>query len=135
MPPLIFAQKEIELPTLVQIFYLGPALCGHPGIVHGGMLATMLDEGLARACFPALPNKIGMTASLTINYRLPCPAESFLVLRAETTKVMGRKAWAKGWIEVLSDDGANAQRLVEAEGLFVEPRNAANMPKDLAASA
>ena len=116
------------------MFYLGSALCGHPGVIHGGMLATLLDEGLARACFPTLTNKIGMTASLTITYLRPCPVESFLVLRAETTKVTGRKAWAKGWIELLTNDGADGQRLVEAEGLFVEPRDATKMPKDLAAT-
>ncbi|KAJ9627708.1 hypothetical protein H2203_002920 [Taxawa tesnikishii (nom. ined.)] len=103
VPPLNFANVKAELPTLVQISHVGDALCGHPGIIHGGMLATLLDEGLARACFPALPNKVGVTASLTINYRKPCPANAYTVLRAETTKVEGRKAWVKGWIEVLGE--------------------------------
>ncbi|TKA25003.1 hypothetical protein B0A50_06101 [Salinomyces thailandicus] len=130
VPPLIFADKDAELPTLTSISYLGPALCGHPGIVHGGLLATLLDEGLARACFPALPNKVGVTASLKIDYRVPCPAESFVVLKAFTTKVEGRKAWVKGWIEVLGEEGeAEGKRLVEAEALFVEPKNAASMAR------
>jgi acyl-coenzyme A thioesterase PaaI-like protein len=113
----------------VQISYIGQALCGHPGIVHGGLLATLLDEGLARACFPALPNKVGVTASLKIDYRVPCPANSYLVLKAETTKVEGRKAWVKGWIELLADDDGDGTKLVEAEALFIEPKGAANMAR------
>lgn len=129
VPPLMFQDVKAELPSLVSIVHLGPALCGHPGIVHGGLLATLLDEGLARACFPALPNKVGVTASLKVDYRKPCPANSYVVLRAETTKVEGRKAWVKGWIELLGEGTEEGAKLVEAEALFIEPKAAASMPK------
>lgn len=109
---------------LVSISYLGTDLCGHVGIIHGGLLATLLDEGLARCGFAALPNKIGVTASLTINYRKPATAGSFVVLKAETIKVEGRKVWVKGRIETLERDQKPGKVLVEAEGLFVEPKNA-----------
>lgn len=129
VPPLSLAEASAELPRLTQIAYLGPSLCGHPGIVHGGLLATLLDEGLARACFPALPNKVGVTASLKIDYRAPCPAGTYVVLKAETTKVEGRKAWVKGWIEQLTEDGEAGTKLVEAEALFIEPKGAASMAR------
>ncbi|TKA39264.1 hypothetical protein B0A54_08573 [Friedmanniomyces endolithicus] len=129
VPPLTFQDATAELPELVQLSYLGEALCGHPGIIHGGLLATLLDEGLARACFPALPNKVGVTASLKIDYRVPCPAGSYVVLRAQTTKVEGRKAWVKGWIEVLGEDGGEGVKVVEAEALFIEPRGAKSMAR------
>lgn len=109
--------------SLVSVFYLGADLTGHPGIVHGGMLATLLDEGLARCCFPALPNKVGVTANLNINYRRPAPAGTFFVLRATTTKVEGRKAYVEGHIETLAEDGRESVVLVEASALFVEPKN------------
>ena len=32
----------------VVIVHVGRGLCGHDGIVHGGLLATLLDESLAR---------------------------------------------------------------------------------------
>jgi acyl-coenzyme A thioesterase PaaI-like protein len=128
-PPLTFANTKAELPSIVQIAHLGEKLCGHPTIIHGGLLATLLDEGLARACFPALPNKVGVTASLNITYKKPCPANSFVVLRAETTKVDGRKAWVKGWIELLGDGVDEGEHLVEAEALFIEPRGAKNMAR------
>lgn len=129
VPPLMFTAQEAGLPSSTQFYYLGKALCGHPGIVHGGLLATLLDEGLARACFPALPNKIGVTASLKIDYKQPCPGNSYVVLKAETTKVEGRKAWVKGWIEILGDEEGTGVKLVEAEALFIEPRGAAQMQK------
>lgn len=123
VPP--FQWNERGGKSMIAISYLGTDLCGHPGIVHGGMLATILDEGLARCCFAALPNKIGMTANLNINYRAPAPAGAFIVLRAKTTKVEGRKAWVEGHIETLVGEGEKPIVLVEASALFIEPRQAA----------
>lgn len=127
VPPLQFTTEDGS--RFVSIQYLGPALCGHPGIVHGGLLATLLDEGLARCCFPALPNKVAVTASLNITYKAPVMAGQIVVLRAETTKVEGRKAWVKGWLETLVDEsqGEKAIVLTEGEALFIEPRQAAQM--------
>ncbi|OQV04293.1 hypothetical protein CLAIMM_09199 [Cladophialophora immunda] len=123
VPPYYFNEKDGK--SMVQIFYVGTDVSGHPGIVHGGFLATMLDEGLARCAFPAMPNKVGVTANLNINYLKPTMAGQFLVLRAKTTKVEGRKAWAEGWIESLEvAEGEEAVKLVEASALFVEPKHA-----------
>jgi hypothetical protein len=30
------------------IYHLGKSLCGHEGIVHGGIVGTILDDSLAR---------------------------------------------------------------------------------------
>lgn len=111
----------------VQIAHLGPDLCGHPGVVHGGMVATLLDEGLARCCFAALPHKVGMTAYLNIQYKAPTPADAFVVLRATTTKVEGRKAWVEGRLETLPAEGEEPVVLATAEALFVSPKGAAVM--------
>ena len=122
VPPLGFFEAGGR--SAVMVFYLGADLCGHPGVVHGGALATIIDEGLARSCFHALPNKIGMTANLSINYRAPIPADSFVVLRATTTKVEGRKAWVQGRLESLPMGNEAPKVFVEASGLFIEPRAA-----------
>lgn len=108
---------------MVMVCYLGDLVCGYPGFVHGGLLATLLDEGLGRTTFTALPNKIGMTANLNINYRAPTKAGQYIVLRARVTKAEGRKAWAEGHIETLPEnEGEKPVVLVEGSGLFVEPR-------------
>jgi len=44
--PLVRARVD-ESEALV-IVHVGRGLCGHDGIVHGGLLATLLDESLAR---------------------------------------------------------------------------------------
>ena len=129
VPPISFAARDQPLPTLTQLIYVGPALAGHPGVAHGGLLATLLDEGLARACFPALPHQVGVTANLRMDYRAPCPVDAYVLLRAETTRVEGRKAWVRGWIEVLGEEGGQGTKLVEAEALFVEPRNVKHMQR------
>ncbi len=121
VPPFHFAEEGGK--SCVSIFYLGTDICGHPGIVHGGLLATLLDEGLARCCFPALPKKVAVTANLNVNYRKPAPAGNYFVLRAWTTKVEGRKAWVEGRIERLTVNGEEPVVYTEASALFVEPRD------------
>jgi len=132
VPPLQFSTADGS--DYVSLQYLGTALCGHPGIVHGGLLATLLDEGLARCCFPALPNKVAVTASLKIDYKAPAMAGQVVVLRATTTRVEGRKAWVTGRLETLADEskGEKPVILTQGEALFIEPRQAASMKRVVA---
>lgn len=124
VPPFSFCDKSGK--EYVQISHVGTDLCGHMGIIHGGFLATMLDEGLARCCFPVLPFNIGMTAKLEINYKAPALANQYLVLRATTTKVEGRKAWVEGHIETLpTEEGQEPIILATATALYISPRQAA----------
>ncbi|ORY66503.1 HotDog domain-containing protein [Pseudomassariella vexata] len=125
VPPFVWAEEGGK--SLVSISFLGSELCGYPGIVHGGILATMLDEGLAKCCLAALPHNVGMTANLNINYKAPAMAESYVVLRATTTKVDGRKAWVEGRIETLVPEGETPVVLADATALFISPRQAAMM--------
>ncbi|MCJ1321731.1 hypothetical protein MMC15_007076 [Xylographa vitiligo] len=122
VPPLAFVEAGGK--SMVCFLYLGADLCGRPGVVHGGLLATILDEGMARCCFPALPHQVGMTASLTMHYRRPCPCEGYVVLRAWTREVEGRKAWVGGRVESLVEGEGVPTVFVEAEALFIEPRQA-----------
>ncbi|KAH6667352.1 thioesterase family protein [Halenospora varia] len=108
-----FTWMETGGKSLVQISYLGMDLCGHPGI------------GFANCCSAAFPNKNGMTANLNINFRAPVFARNFVVLRANTTKVQGRKIWVEGHIETLVTEGEKPVVLVEASALFIELRQSA----------
>lgn len=120
VPPICWTRNGGK--ALVSISHLGTDMCGHPGIVHGGLLATMLDEGLARCCFGALPHNVGVTAKLEINYRRPVHAGTYVVLRAQTVRVEGRKAWVEGQLETLVDEGQEPVVLAQATALFVSPR-------------
>ncbi|KAJ4424774.1 hypothetical protein N0V82_000493 [Gnomoniopsis sp. IMI 355080] len=124
-PPLSWLDAEGPKKEYVQLSFVGQELCGHPGIVHGGYLATVLDEGMARTAFAALPRKVGMTANLNINYKAPCMAGQYIVLKSELTKSEGRKAWVEGRIETLPKDGEEPVVLAEATALYIEPKQAA----------
>jgi hypothetical protein len=58
-------------------------------------------------------------------------AGQVVVLKAETTKVDGRKAWVKGRLETLADESKGEKPIVltEGEALFIEPRQAAQLKR------
>lgn len=99
LPPLLRVKKD-ESET-VGILHVGRALCGHDGIVHGGMLATLLDESLGRTAIRNLPDQVGVTAWLKVDYRKPTHADQFIVLRTRLIEGKGRKVWVEGQIEDL----------------------------------
>ncbi|KAF8551307.1 Thioesterase/thiol ester dehydrase-isomerase [Imleria badia] len=101
----------------VAIVHVGRGLCGHDGIVHGGLLATLLDESLARTAINNLPDKIGVTAKLSITYRAPTFADQFIVIKVRLDEKNGRKATVSGRVEDLKGN-----LLVEANALFVQPK-------------
>jgi len=47
LPPLIRARRDEKEAYVV--VHVGRGLCGHDGVIHGGLLATLFDESLARA--------------------------------------------------------------------------------------
>jgi acyl-coenzyme A thioesterase PaaI-like protein len=116
-----------ELGSVIAFYHLGLKLAGHSKIVHGGMAAVLLDECMGRACFPRLERKVAVTAQLDLSYKSPIPVNSVVLIRADTTSVQGRKAWVEGRIE----DAQEGTVLVEAKGLFIEPKWAADMAKIL----
>jgi acyl-CoA thioesterase FadM len=66
-----------------------------------------------------LPDKIGVTAKLSLNYRAPTRADQFIVIKTTLIEAKGRKSVVSGTIEAL--DGS---LLVEATATFVQPRYA-----------
>ncbi|KAF7729945.1 hypothetical protein EC973_003358 [Apophysomyces ossiformis] len=115
VPPVIFYNKTRTEVTVV--VHLGKELCGHDGIIHGGMLATVLDEVLACVAMPSLPNHMGFTANLNIDYRKPVMADQWVVLRGRLDKLEGRKAYVSAAVE--STDGV---KYTEATSLYVAPK-------------
>lgn len=64
-----------------------------------------------------IPSHIGVTANLNINYRSPCMADQFVVVRTELEQKKGRKVVVAGRMETL--DG---ERIADATAIFVEPK-------------
>ncbi|KAL1692259.1 HotDog domain-containing protein [Schizophyllum commune] len=121
---LVRARKD-EKESYV-ILHVGRALCGHDGIVHGGLLATLLDESLARNAINNLPERVGVTATLTINYKAPVRADQFIVIKTQVGDVNGRKALVSGIVQDLE-----GKELANASALFVQPRYAKMLDPDM----
>ncbi|MEK6222407.1 MAG: PaaI family thioesterase, partial [Chloroflexota bacterium] len=88
---------------------------GYPGVVHGGIVASMLDEIVVRVFMSADPNRFMYTAKLTTRFRHPVPTVKRLQLIGTIIKDRGRRAESKA--ELFGPDGtllADAKALVVA---------------------
>ncbi|THU93997.1 Thioesterase/thiol ester dehydrase-isomerase [Dendrothele bispora CBS 962.96] len=117
VPPVVWAKRD-ESEAYVFV-HLGRGLCGHDGIIHGGLLATLIDESLGRQAIVNLPSRVGVTATLNISYRAPTKADQFIVIKTKLDELKGRKAFVSARVEDM-----NGTLLVEATAMFVQPRYA-----------
>lgn len=103
-------------PGQVEARYsVDPRYQGYPGVVHGGIIAAMLDEVVGRVMMTEDPNRFFMTAKLEIRYRAPVPIGEELLLKGRLDKQKGRMTFARG--ELYLPDGTLA---VQAEAAMVE---------------
>lgn len=93
--------RRDESESLVLV-HLGRNLCGHTGIVHGGMTAALFDEALARTGVMNMPQRVGFTASMTVEYRAPVRADQFVAMKTRVARKEGKKVWIEGVLEDLS---------------------------------
>lgn len=100
------------------ILNVGWALCGWPWVVHGGVIATILDESMGRCAIMSFPAKTGVTANLKLDYRKIWRAEQTAVVYTKVTEVSERKALVTAKLVTL-DDGVV---LCEASAIFVVPK-------------
>ena len=87
---------------------------GYPGVVHGGILASVLDETGGRAHMED-PDHFMVTAQLNVRYRKPVPTETPLVVIGTAGKRRGRVSHAHSEIQNLDGDV-----LAEAELVLVD---------------
>jgi uncharacterized protein (TIGR00369 family) len=107
-------------PELIVVFYLGPALCGHTGIVHGGLTASLIDQISGETAF-IVSGPGAFTANLNVNYTKPLIANRYVRVHGRVLRTEGRKVW----VEVRVSDGEAEEGGVEyANGnvLFVRPK-------------
>ncbi len=91
---------------------------GYPGVVHGGIVAAMLDEITGRASTGTDPAtaRLFYTARLSIRYRRHVPTQRLLRLEGEMVRDKGRFYEAKGAIY----DAATGKTLAQADALLAE---------------
>ena len=96
---------EIRIPEAYQ---------GYPGVVHGGIIAALLDEVSGRAHMTEQV-RFMYTAQLNVSYRKPVPTNTLLLLKGTAGERKDRVAHARG--EILDQDG---RLLAEAEAVLVD---------------
>jgi acyl-coenzyme A thioesterase PaaI-like protein len=86
---------------------------GFPGVLHGGVLAALLDESMAWAMW-AWDRALGVTAKMETRYRGPARLDGPLVIRARVESVRGRRVEVRAHVE-----DAQAVTIAEASAVFM----------------
>jgi acyl-coenzyme A thioesterase PaaI-like protein len=85
---------------------------GAPGFIHGGIIATLLDEAMSKLNRPL--DVLAMTRHLTVDYLLPVPSNQPLILIGRHIRREGRKLFEQA--EICALDGSV---LARGKGLFI----------------
>ncbi|MGI6685753.1 MAG: PaaI family thioesterase [Bacillota bacterium] len=93
---------------------------GYPGIMHGGLTATILDEITARYAWSK--GKVAFTASLNVRYRKGIPIGKPVTFKSRLVKKRGRLYEMEA--EAILEDGTVA---AEATAKIMEAKNQEGM--------
>ena len=99
----------------------GEQFQGYPGVLHGGVVAAILDEIVGRSMMAGDHHRFMMTVSMTVQYRHPVPMGQVLTAVGNVVRLKGRIGKAEG--KLVLPDGTVA---CEAQLVL------ANMPAQLA---
>ncbi|MBT0566104.1 PaaI family thioesterase [Williamsia sp. CHRR-6] len=101
---------------------------GGPGVIHGGILASVFDESMGLAV-PLAAGAIGVTVALSVDYSRPVPLGARVRFDVAVLGRAGRKVYTAGVARVVDDGGASESALgaevSAARALFVliDPRS------------
>jgi acyl-coenzyme A thioesterase PaaI-like protein len=87
----------------------------YPGMVHGGIIAAMLDEASGRSLMGSGESRFMYTAQLTIRYRKPVPLNQPLKILGHAGESRGHISKARG--EIFGPDG---QLLAQADAVLID---------------
>jgi uncharacterized protein (TIGR00369 family) len=89
---------------------------GPVGYVHGGIIATLIDETMSKAV--RVNGVRAMTRQMEIDYLRPIPSGAPVRLEGRVIRSEGRKHWTEA--KILSAEGST---LAHGKGLFIEVRS------------
>jgi uncharacterized protein (TIGR00369 family) len=107
----VFPDKSVVCFAQVSENYEGP-----PGYLHGGIIATLLDEAMSKA--NRAHGVTAMTRHMQIEYLRPVPSGSQIRIEGRVIRSHGRKHWTESQIQ---DSGSTI--LAHASGLFIALRD------------
>lgn len=99
------------LPTISETFE------SRPGYLHGGIIATLLDEIMSKAV-RARGSHSAMTRHLQVDYLRPVPSLTPLRIEGRVLRSKGRSHWTEA--RILNAQGTT---LAHAKAVFVEPQS------------
>ncbi len=102
-PEAISASATVELTRMHE---------GRPGYIHGGIIATLMDESMSKLNRPL--EVIAMTRHMEIDYLRPAPLGTPLKLRSHHVRREGRKLFHAAELS-----GPDGRVLARAKGFFV----------------
>jgi len=85
---------------------------GPPGYLHGGIIATLLDEAMSKA--NRAHGTTAMTRQMQVEYLHPVPSCTPIQIEGRVLRSEGRKHWTEA--HIFAGDGAV---LAKATGLFI----------------
>jgi uncharacterized protein (TIGR00369 family) len=88
---------------------------GHPGFLHGGIIATLLDETMSKAV--RARGLTAMTRHMEVDYRRPVPSCTPIRMEGHIIRDEGRKHFVEASIF-----DAESTVLAHGKGVFVEVR-------------
>jgi acyl-coenzyme A thioesterase PaaI-like protein len=92
---------------------------GYPGIVHGGVLAAVLDEAAGRATMKDIRPEVALvTGKLSVRYRKPVRVNEEIYIEGTVNGHSGKIYQCRSTISSI-----NGEILAEAEVTLVEPGN------------
>jgi uncharacterized protein (TIGR00369 family) len=101
--------------SVVCLTAVSNAFEGHPGYLHGGVIATLLDEAMSKSV--RARGLSAMTGQMNIHYHRPVPSHTPIRLEGRLVRSEGRKHWTEA--KILNPTGTE---LAEAKGLYIELR-------------
>ena len=113
-------------------FRLDDRFMGPPGYVHGGIVATILDEVMGKV--NKIHNVVALTRAMKIDYLKPVPLNQPLHAEGHSVSVEGRKHTNCG--EILNSKGevlARGEALfiaIDVERMFGKPATRAGLPAE-----
>ncbi|MBI1795001.1 MAG: PaaI family thioesterase [Chloroflexi bacterium] len=108
-------------PGVIESKYIAPEhFQGYPGVLHGGIVAALLDEISGRAHMGGADNpRFMFTGKLEVKYRKNVPVGKLLKIIGKAGKV--RSKMAESWAGIYDESG---ELLAEANALHI------NVPED-----
>ena len=105
-------EQDNENRRIVGRFVMGARYQGGGGMLHGGIIAMLLDEAMGKVC--RFREAKAVTAELTIEYLKPISVEQEILVEALETEQKGRSLFHTGEIR-----NAGGEVLARGKGRFV----------------